>query len=433
MTTLAIILPDDASIPARVATAASSEVNTTPNVPALSYLLTADGASIARQSQAFVSLLPAIPHDEVVVIVPVRRLSWQLVQLPRGTLSRGVMGQGDSARLRAVLEGLIEEQVLDEPAHLHVALSPLARESEPTLVAVCDRQWLKGWLQLLEQHQLAIARVVPELAPVQSAPLHVLGTAEQAWLVWAPPAAEPNPAAPVTLMTILPLSSATAELIQWPAGQEVTAEPAVAQLAEQLFGRPVTLLQQGQRWLNALDSNWDLGQFDLASSVGSRRWRKVSRAVNEWWRSPRWRAARWAAMALVLVQVLGLNTWAWMENSRLLAHKQAMRDVIAQTFPAVKYVVDAPLQMRKELAALRLNSGYPSAGDFDALLAVVADLPANSGAGGPLSMEYTGQSLRLKGTQLTASQLVDLNNKLVARGVEASMTAEGLLLQAKKP
>jgi general secretion pathway protein L len=432
MTTLIIILPDDAAVPAGSPAAAMAGTSSPGASLLVDYLVTPDGATVSRQSQAALSLLATVAHDDVVVVVPVRRLSWQVVQLPKGTLARSVMAQGDSPRLRAVLESLIEEQVLDEPTELHLALSPLARESEPVTVAVCDRQWLKAWLQALEQHHLTVGRVVPEFAPNTGSPLQVMGTVEQPWVVWSPnpPSAKPGEAGAPSLVT-MPLDQSTADLIQWPVGREVSAEPAVAQLAEQLFARPVTLLQQNQRWLNATDSSWDLGQFDLASSPGSRRWRKVSKAASDLWRAPRWRPARWAVVGLLLVQVLGLNAWAWVQNSRLAVHKQAVREILVQTFPNVKYVVDAPLQMRKELINLRQNSGYPSPGDFDALLAVVANLPGAGETGAPLAIDYNGQSLRVKGLQLSANQLTEANNKLKSAGIEVSVRSDELVLQVK--
>ncbi len=420
MPTLTIILPD-ANAPLAGHGPTSG--------PALNYLVANAGSVMIRQSQADLSLLSAVAHDEVVVVVPVCRLSWQIVQLPRGTLTRSVIAQGDSGRLRNVLAGLIEELVLDEPADLHVALGPMASESQPVTAAVCNRGWLHGWLQALELQQLNVARIVPEFSPVVGMPLHVIGTAEQPWVVWCPDGQSPE----ATPLTVLPLSVASAELIGWEPGLEVTAEPAVAQMAEQLFARQVGLLQQSQRWLNALESPWDLAQFDLANSRGSRGWRKLSKTASELLRMPRWRPARWALVGLVLVHLVGLNTWAWVQKNRVLAYQQSIRDILVQTFPSVKYVVDAPVQMRKELAALKQNSGFPSAGDFDALLVALTRFDSAQDGGATVAIDYSGQTLQIKGLQLTAPQLQEGNAKLRAAGVQASMQSGGLVLQVKEP
>ena len=116
---------------------------------AFSYTLTADGHTELRHASAPAALLPepARPGGEVVAVVPARALSWQRVQLPQGV----PLGAGQQTpRLRSVLEGLLEDQLLDDPAQLHFALEPGARAGKPVWVAVCDRAWLREALQVLE-------------------------------------------------------------------------------------------------------------------------------------------------------------------------------------------------------------------------------------------------------------------------------------------
>ena len=70
-------------------------------------------------------------------------MSWRRIELPKGT-------SAGSPRLRAVLEGLLEDQLLDEPDTLHFAVQPQVKPSEPLWVAVCDRGWLRSAVQVLE-------------------------------------------------------------------------------------------------------------------------------------------------------------------------------------------------------------------------------------------------------------------------------------------
>ena len=97
------------------------------------YALTLDGQSVQGHGSAAASLLPAPAGAgaEVVAVVPVERLSWHRVDLPKGS-STG------SPRLRAVLEGLLEDRLLDEPETLHFALQPQPRADARVLVA-CDQ------------------------------------------------------------------------------------------------------------------------------------------------------------------------------------------------------------------------------------------------------------------------------------------------------
>ncbi|WP_319016902.1 type II secretion system protein GspL [Diaphorobacter aerolatus] len=136
-----------------------------------SYTLTADGHTATRQASASATRLPDPGRTgEVVAVVPARALSWQRVTLPQGSTASAL-------RLRSVLEGLLEEQLLDEPTQLHFALEPDAQIGSPAWVAVCDRNWLRANLQLLESVGRSVGRIVPEFAPgaSESRALYALG------------------------------------------------------------------------------------------------------------------------------------------------------------------------------------------------------------------------------------------------------------------
>ena len=124
------------------------------------YVLSPDGRAVAAHASATAARLPAATGAaaEVVVVLPAEALSWHRVQLPKG------VGPG-SSRLRPVLEGLLEDHLLDEPEALHFALAPQPRPGEPVWVAVCQRAWLRACLNALEAAGRPVSRVVPEIAP----------------------------------------------------------------------------------------------------------------------------------------------------------------------------------------------------------------------------------------------------------------------------
>ena len=180
-------------------------------------------------------------------------------------------------------------------------------------------------------------------------------------------------------VTVWPLSAASVALLDWPDDKPIVAEPAVAALAEQLFKRNVTLQQEAQRRLQALQSPWDLAQFDLVNSNRARLWKRCSAAAGQLLRAPRWRAARIALVALLLVNLAGLNAWAWKEQSLIQAQRVAIRELLTRTFPEVKVVVDAPLQMARQVATLQQASGALAPRDLESLLgALGAAAPAGS-------------------------------------------------------
>ncbi|WP_367847391.1 type II secretion system protein GspL [Rhodoferax sp. WC2427] len=349
------------------------------------YVLTADGRSAGSHDRAAAALLPR--STELVAVVPAQALSWHQVSLPKGSLKQGTLGGAiDSPRLRAVLDGLLEDRLLEEPAELHFALQPDAPADGPVWVAACNRAWLRAALAVLEAAKRPVARIVPESAP-DGLRLQVLGTPEQPQLLSTSPQG----------VSLLPLSAATLAMAQAAHTEplELVAEPAVAALAEQLAQRPVTLQQTSERWLASARGRWDLAQFDLSNSTRSRAWKGLAAQATVWLQAPQWRAARWGLALLVLAQIVGLNAWAWKESSSLQAKRDALRSTLTQTFPGVKVVVDAPVQMGREMALLRQTAGATSARDLEAMLSVLGStLPPQLAA---TALDFAPGEARIKG------------------------------------
>ena len=392
----------------------------------LPYVLTADGHSAVRHASASPALLPlpGRPGGEVVAVVPARALSWQRVELPRG-----IRAGSPPQRVRAVLDGLLEDRLLDDPAKLHFALAPDAAPGTPAWVAVCDRLWLRNALQRLEAAGRRVTRIVPEFAPDDAAlpqpQLHAVGTPEDAQLVVVGER-------PGTAVSVLPLSAGALGLALSgrPAGADTPppvflAEPAVAALAEQLAGRPLPLQTPADRWLVAARGRWDLAQFDLASSGRRRAVKRAGSLMAGLLRAPQWRAARWGLGVLLVAQLVGLNAWAWKERSALDARQSALHAVLTQTFPSVRVVVDAPVQMERELALLRQATGVGAGAGLEGLLSAVGSaLPPGASA---QSVDFLNNELRLRGVD--PAQAAPLAEKLRAQGIVARTEGDVLVLR----
>jgi general secretion pathway protein L len=393
-----------------------------------SYTLTSDGHTATDHARAAASLLPepSRPGGEVVAVVPITALSWQRVQLPPG-IPLGPSHQ--TPRLRSILEGLLEDRLLDDPAQLHFALQPSAEAGSPVWVAVCDRSWLRDNLQALEAAGRAVSRVVPEFAPGPTASggpeICALGSPSEPQMVLCGQGADQN-------LTMLPLSVAVLALAGLTPGASedaatvvVRSDPAVAELAERTLGRQVTLHTASQRALEAARGDWDLAQFELASTSRTRAIRKAGTAASALLYAPQWRAARWAAAVLVAVHVLGLNVWAWQERQALAAKQVAVRSTLTTAFPQVKVVVDAPVQMERELSLLRQKAGSVSPRDLEPLMAAVgASLPDDRV---PTAVEYAPGELRVRGVSLAPDEESVFNTRLQAAGYRAR-TEDGTLL-----
>ena len=382
------------------------------------YALTPDGQTLKAHASVPLALLPAVERGrDVVAVVPMASLSWHTVELPKGV-------GPNSPRLRAILEGLLEDKLLDEAEHLHLALAPGAAVGALTWVAACDKRWLRGHLQALEASKRPVARLVPEFSP-QTGPLQIYAVGEDdlPQLVVTGEAAGGVMCLPLTAaaLALIPLVSAPDEEVL------VLAEPGVAELAEQLLQRKVDLQTPPQRWLEAARSPWDLAQFELASSGRTRTYKRLSSVTRELLHAPGWRPARWGIVVLLLANLTGLNAWAWKEQSALQTQRLAVRATLMQTFPQVKVVVDAPLQMEREVAALRQATGAASGRDLDAMLAALAGaLPADRAAS---AIEYVAGAARVKGLQLSAPEVASLAGQLKGQGYTAQVEGDALLLK----
>lgn len=387
------------------------------------YTLTADGLHALRHESAAAALLPASQRGgETVAVVPIQALSWHRVILPPGL----PLGTSAAVRVRNVLEGLLEDQLLDEPSQLHFALAPETRAGATTWVAVCDRVWLREHLQALEAAGRRPSRVVPEFAPGGPAQAWALGTPEDAWLVR-------TGLGPDQGLAWLPLSSNALSL--WPDAETATgavqAEPAVAALTEQRLGQPVTLQTADQRALESARSPWDLAQFDLASTGRTRLLRAGRGLLRAGLNGPQWRAARWATGLILGIHLVGLNAAAWQEQAMLKAKQAAVRSTLTQTFPQVAVVVDAPVQMARELALLRQTTGSAGTQDFEPLLAAagaaLADGPQATG------LEFSAGRLRLNGVTLPADRLEAAQSRVQALGFALRAEDGALTLRPEGP
>ncbi|TFZ03542.1 type II secretion system protein GspL [Ramlibacter humi] len=380
----------------------------------LPYAVSADGRTVARQGVTQAALLPPASGagGQVVLVAPAAALSWHRVELPKGVGPR-------SPRLRAVLEGLLEDRLLDEPDQVHFAIAPGAAAESAAWVAVCDRSWLREALQVFESAQRPVSRVVPEFAPEGSPAVYALGEADATQLVCA---GEEG-------VLVLPLAAASLPLLpSLPEGTPVYAEPAAAAQAEQLLQHTPRIVGTADRLLLAGRTGWDLAQFEFSSSGRQRALKKLSAGWGDLLRAPQWRPARWGTALLVLVQLVGLNAWAWKERSSLADKRQAVRSVLTQTFPNVRAVVDPPVQMDREVAALRQLTGAPSGRDLETVLGVVANLAQGRSATG---IDYNGSEVRLRGLAANENEARPIVQGLRTQGYSASLQGDTLVVRAE--
>jgi general secretion pathway protein L len=212
-----------------------------------------------------------------------------------------------------------------------------------------------------------------------------------------------------------------------------TTSPTAASVAEGWLGAQVKVLPSSHRALQAARSLWNLRQFDLLRRTrGARALRDTVRRFF----SPAWRPVRAGVVALLIVQVVGLNLWALQQRSALQSKRASITNLVKATFPGVSELDiarDVNAVVQRETTALRANAGKPGDADLEpALQAAASAWPADRPPAENLRFEAGRLTLGASGW--SAAQIEQFRSLLRPGGwsVEA---AEGRLTmgRAKSP
>lgn len=380
----------------------------------LRYVLSNDGLTITGEGSKPAALLPRA--ETVIAVVGDSDVSWHRITLPR-------VG---APKMRAALIGLLEESLLDDEASQHLALQPEAVPGQSAWVAAISKPWLQGELAALEKARVFVDRVVPSSWPDAVASGHF----DQSHDANAPGEMTLCYAHAGGVLT-LPVRGGGARALlpervdpngRW------SANPSVAAPAERWLGAPVVVMSGAERALLSSRSLWNLRQFDLAAKArGSRMladlWRRV--------RGPSWRPARIGLGLLLVAQLVGLNLWAWRQQGAIEAKRRAMNALLVDTYPQVRSVLDAPLQMQRETDAIRAAAGRSGEADLEPLLAAAsAAWPPNRP---PLeTLRYEPGRLTLAAKGWSDDQIGQFSQQLRAAGWRVE-TAEGRMTVSRDP
>ena len=331
------------------------------------YATSPDGLELESQGQCPASLLPKA--TTVIAVLSDADVSWHRITLPKAP----------GARLRASLDGVLEEALLEDADDVHLALAPAAVPGLPTWVAAASRRWLRGELAALEKAEVFVDRVVPMAWPDEpplghfaETPMDASGLGSGAHgmphgiaLNWA----HADGVASVRLQGGLARS-----LVPNPAPPETrwSATPGAVAAAEAWVGAPVRVMQPAQRLLQAGRSLWNLRQFELARRT---RGGRVLRDAARRFFSREWAPVRYGLAALVVAHVVGLNLWAWHQRDAIEARQAAVRALVKATYPNVSPLDiqrDAEAVMLRESQALRTLAGKPGDADLEPMLQAAA-------------------------------------------------------------
>lgn len=345
MSTLLILLPPrerlQAGAPVAAAARARSEFD---------WALVQDDGSLSQEGRSAPSALPAA--NQLCLVPSDGDYSFHRCSLPRT----------GAARWRAALAGLLEERLLEDPEALHLALESGASAGSEVWVCALARAPLSEAIAQLEAAQRYVDRISPALWPDAAVRGHFsLADQGQARLCWQ----HAEGAGSLPLRGAQSRVQLSAEQVQ---GGDWSAESAAVEAAEAWLGHSVPVRTRAQQALRALQSPWNLRQFDLAEQVQGLRW---LRQLGHRFMQRSWRPVRIGLVALLGLQLVGLNALAWQQRQQVAERRQAIEASLRQAFPKVRAIVDAPLQMQRELESLRAESGQTGPQDFEPLLAAL--------------------------------------------------------------
>ena len=363
------------------------------------YLLSPDGRQITVHGRSAARGLPRAA--QVVLVLDDADVAWRRADLPRA-----------GRQMRAALAGLLEEHLLDDAEQVHFALQDSSGGGEGAWVAVCAKPWLAQLLAELEAAQVFVDRIAPLSWPQTPSRGH-FGTTGLHWSHHEG-------------VTHLPLEGTLGRgLLGDTADAQWTGEPGSVERAQAWLGdAAITPLTRGQRALAALSGPWDLRQFDLA-----RRARGFERLRHAWYtfNTRAWRPVRWGLAALIVVQVLGINLRAWQERHELKERRAALDTTLRDAFPKIGGILDASLQMQREIDTLRTAAGREGTNDLGPMLAAAAAAWPEHGS--PVdSLHFEPGRLTLSSKGLNGAQIEQLRTRLASDGWSLDVTSGRLIL-----
>jgi general secretion pathway protein L len=378
----------------------------------LRYALRANTGELQRHGTGQLSDMPNA--DRVDIIVPASLVLFTEVKLPP------VRGQ----KLRQLLPFAVEEKILSDPDQVQVAAG--ARdETGMTRVAVVDRAWLDASCERLRQvgqrpENGYAETCLPDLEPnawtlIWDGREGFVRTAVGAGLALD---SMGDNGAPFSLRRAVEEARSNARLPEKIILRATDAAASVPDLQLWTTQLGVSVVP-GQDWhwaprfLNTANAiNLLQGDYAPSSSV-----RELL---------PQLRPILLLAGLIIGAQVLATSVDWFRLNYEKKTLTSEMNKTFKSAFPNASVVVDAPLQMQRNLGELRRASGQSQPYDFLPLLAKT--LPLISSATGVASIGYDQGTLKVDAMFRDEGSVSELRNRLSAvsgASVEASNPKDG--------
>jgi len=352
--------------------------------------------------QSGIAPLATLPKGhECVAIVAADRVMSIAVTLP----------PGGRRRWQAVLPYVAEEYTLADPEENHV-VPGLAISDGRRMIAVMDKSWLTRIVDAAQNAKLSLRRMVAETF------LPAL-TADCWTLVWDGSGGFVKTGA--ASGTALDIGDANTPPLAL--RLSLDAAPQVPKKIEIRFTQDIAPEQRNMpQWADlqlslVAGADWDWRRAAIPEDALNLLWGNLApRAkIQEWW--PKLRPAAYLLLAVLALEIVGSNIeWGLLLNEKSQLTKNMQRTFRA-TFGDAVALVNAPLQMQRNLAELRHAAGLPDAGDFLPLLHLASSSLAALPAGSVVAMHYEAGRLDID---------IKLARKADFTSLKQSMQSSGL-------
>ena len=325
---------------------------------------------LLREGASPLSIDNAVPRAErTVIVIPARRIVCIETPLPP------VSAQKRDALLRYA----IEDKLTIDPATVHVIVLGPSAGSKPNtyVVAAIDRAWLSNLLRWLNKAAIEPLQAVSAAALIPAANgewgLQLDGTHGLARrpdgfaysfdvdardgipieppfaLALALKEARDSQLSPTQLVVYLDKSTIAATGAPWPGAWQ------------RVLGCPVRVAELRAPHLPPINAG-NLLSGDFAPRSASRGWMMLLKPALAF------------ATAIAVVQLAFTVLDAWRLDQRRHALEGEMSQVFKASFPKAQAIVDPPLQMQRNLDAMKREAGIAAASDARAVLASLATI-----------------------------------------------------------
>ena len=336
------------------------------------------------------------------------------------TLLRSKVPPLSSAKLKAALPNLVEDQLLSDPASCAI----VAGSSSDGLltIAVMQRAWLD-----------TIANTLRALGA-----RHITALPAQLCL----PCQAGNPAAAITeqdgnieltlrlseqdgiglTINAGPYDTATHEVIRTVCAL-VPQKPValyVPQSAVRTYQDAVNHPDTSNKHISVLADNWS-HWIDGAQGVTLNLLTGLAGGGSG--SALEWRPWRWPlalAVVILLINVTALNMEWWRMQNEAAALRTTMLQIYKSAYPKETVVLDPAAQMRQKIAAAKRGAGLPAPDDFTAITAAFGEAWTQVAAGNPpaiAALEYHERSLIVRLKQNGEAPMQQIKSALAERGL----------------